>query len=262
MDPRALAEALGEIRPLPVHSVIGETHLLGSRIRPVARKGLHVARRLRSAAGLRLGQVSSSRPLSRSSGYDRGTPIDRYYIERFLAAHKNDVRGSVLEVGGDDYSCKFAGGPISHQDVLNIDAGDPKTTIVGDLADADLLPAKSYDCMIVTQTLQYVFDVPAALKNMRSALSPGGVLLLTVPAVAPISRDQWAANFYWRFTVPSVQRLLTSAFGPGEFEVFPFGNLYAASLFLHGAAVEEANNKKLQDTMPEYAVVICARAVV
>ncbi|HEY8583155.1 MAG TPA: hypothetical protein VIL49_09400, partial [Capillimicrobium sp.] len=38
-------------------------------------------------------------PLSEAGGYDRGRPVDRVYIERFLDAHRADVRGTVLEVG-------------------------------------------------------------------------------------------------------------------------------------------------------------------
>lgn len=37
-------------------------------------------------------------PVSRTFGFDRGKPVDRWYIERFLAAHADDVRGRVLEV--------------------------------------------------------------------------------------------------------------------------------------------------------------------
>src|SRR5437762_5517842 len=37
-------------------------------------------------------------PISRLYGADRGTVIDRYYIENFLARHANDVRGVVLEI--------------------------------------------------------------------------------------------------------------------------------------------------------------------
>src|SRR4029453_14668409 len=45
-----------------------------------------------------LGTLRRTRPLSNDFGYDRGTPVDRYYIERFLARHQSDVKGRVLEV--------------------------------------------------------------------------------------------------------------------------------------------------------------------
>ena len=232
-----------------------------SGIRPVARKLLRGAKRFRGHFVLRLGRIGATRPLSAWSGFDRGLPIDRYYIERFLAQHKADIRGRVLEAGDDGYSRRFAGGPIDRQDVLNIDLGRPATTIAGDLADPGTLPEGAFDCVLLTQTLQYVFDVPAALANIRRSLRPGGVALLTFPGIAPISPDDWRDHFYWRFTAPSVERLLAGAFDPGKVEVFPFGNMYAATAFLHAAAAQEVETKKLQPVMPDYAIVIAARAV-
>jgi SAM-dependent methyltransferase len=210
---------------------------------------------------LRVGQFSSSRPLSKAFGFDRGTPIDRYYIENFLSEHSGDIRGRVLEVGDDSYSRRFGGDRIGKQDVLHVDDSNPAATIVGDLASSGLLPASSFDCMILTQTLQYVFDLPASLAAIHRALRPGGAALITAPAAAPIGCDQWADRFYWRFSVPSMERLLAAAFDPEKVEVVPLGNLYAATAFLHGAAVEEVNKRKLQRVMPEYAVIIAARAV-
>lgn len=222
---------------------------------------LHAARRAWAYPKIRIGQFSSSRPLSSASGFDRGTPIDRYYIERFLAAHAADIHGHVLEVGEDMYSRRFGGDRITRQDILHVDASNPAATIVGDLAEPGMLPTNQFDCIILTQTLQYVFDLPAALKQIRGALREGGVALVTVPGIAPISPDDWRDGFYWRFSEPSLARLLTTEFEASSMSVCPYGNLYAATLFLHGAAVEEASRKKLEPLMPEYAIVIAGRAV-
>ena len=46
----------------------------------------------------RLGDLRRVTPFSRRFGFDRGLPVDRYYIERFLVAHAHDVRGRVLEI--------------------------------------------------------------------------------------------------------------------------------------------------------------------
>ena len=34
-------------------------------------------------------------PISKKHGFDRGTPIDRYYTESFLEAHQADIQGRV-----------------------------------------------------------------------------------------------------------------------------------------------------------------------
>jgi hypothetical protein len=37
-------------------------------------------------------------PLSDQYGFDRGTPVDRRYIEAFLRVHRDAIQGRVLEV--------------------------------------------------------------------------------------------------------------------------------------------------------------------
>lgn len=232
-----------------------------NQLTTLARRLAHAVRRASAFPRVRIGQFSSTRPLSRGSGYDRGTPIDRYYIEQFLAAHASDVRGRVLEVGGNTYSAQLGGDRVTQQDVLHIDGRNSAATIVGDLSVAGVLPPNAFDCIILTQTLQYVFDLPAAVRQIRESLRVGGVALITVPGVAPVAPDAWRDSYYWRFTVQSLRRLLEEAFGPSNVTVQPFGNLYAATHFLHGAAAEEASRSKLATVDRDFAIVIAARVV-
>ena len=69
----------------------------------------------------------------------------------------------------------------SGRDILMATEGNPQATIVGDLTDAPQIPSDAFDCAIVTQTLQFVYDVRAALATLHRILAPGGVLLATVP---------------------------------------------------------------------------------
>ena len=46
-----------------------------------------------------LSSLEGTEPVSRLFGYDRGTPVDRYYMEKFLGGHSADIRGRVLEIG-------------------------------------------------------------------------------------------------------------------------------------------------------------------
>jgi glycosyltransferase involved in cell wall biosynthesis len=51
---------------------------------------------------VRLGDLDRLTPVSRVFGYDRGLPVDRYYIEGFLFHHANDIAGRVLEIADND----------------------------------------------------------------------------------------------------------------------------------------------------------------
>jgi SAM-dependent methyltransferase len=220
----------------------------------------------RSVAGKRrrrppLG-LPGTEPVSRVFGSDRGRPIDRWYIERFLLGHRDDVRGRVLEVAEATYTSWYGDGQVTASDVLYAAEGLPEATVVGDLTTGEGLPAGAYDCFICTQTLQYVFDVAAAVRGTRELLAPGGVLLCSVPALAQTSRlDRQRWGDWWRFTAGSTRRLLEDVYGTGNVTVSAHGNALVAAAFLYGLAAEEIDPVALEADDDEYEVVITARAV-
>ena len=140
----------------------------------------------------------SVRPKSDHWGWDRGTPVDRYYIERFLAAHAGDVRGNVLEVKDADYTKRY-GRDVVRTDVLDIDPANSQATIVADLSTGEGIPESFFDCFILTQTLQYIYDVRGAVAQCERLLRPGGVLLVTVPSLSRIVHGAGLEWDYWRF---------------------------------------------------------------
>jgi SAM-dependent methyltransferase len=207
----------------------------------------------------RLGVLHRTRPLSDFWGFDRGTPVDRHYIESFLAGHREDVRGRVLEVQDSLYTDRF-GTAVERRDVLDVDAKNPRATIVADLAAADAVPAGVFDCFILTQTLHLIYDTRAALGHARRLLRPGGVLLATLPAVSRVTRGA-AASDYWRFTPASAAALFGEAFGPGSISIHSYGNVLTAVAFLSGMAREELSARELEARDEHFPVVIAVRAV-
>lgn len=207
------------------------------------------------------GRGASLTPLCREYGYSRGTPIDRYYIDRFLAEHCEDIRGRVLEIGDDSYSRRFGGNRITKQDVLHVEAGHLQATITGDLADPGVLPRAAFDCIILTQTLHLIFDMAAAVDQIHAALRPGGVALITVPGISPIHDGPWKDRWYWSLTELALERLLSGPFATSEVTTSSQGNLCAATAFLHGAAAEEVETARLDLVDPAYPVTVAARAV-
>jgi glycosyltransferase involved in cell wall biosynthesis len=207
---------------------------------------------------VRFGSLRRTTPLSRDFGYDRGLPIDRYYIERFLSAHASDIHGHVLEIADDTYTRRFGGGRVSKSDVLHVESL-PHATIVGDLTCADHIPSETFDCVILTQTLQFIYDVPAALRTVGRILKPGGVVLATVPGITPISR--YDMDCYWWFTSMSIRRLFEAVFPAAQIDIEAHGNVLAASAFLYGMAAEELEQGELDVRDPDYPVVITIRAV-
>lgn len=205
------------------------------------------------------GSLASTRPLSTDFGWERGTPIDRYYIEGFLQEHSQDIRGRVLEFGDDLYSRRFGSG-ITQLDVLHVSSDNPKVTITGDITTRGVLPDGAFECIIFTQTLQLIYELNEAIERLHAALKPDGILLLTVAGISQIDRHEWGTNWCWSFTVSSLHRLFERVFGRGELRFSSHGNVFAAICFLTGAVVEEVNTKDLDVLDPVYPVTITLRA--
>ena len=212
--------------------------------------------------GVQFGMMRRLSPISRVWGFDRGLPVDRYYIERFLSAHGSDIRGRVLEIGDDTYTRKFGSAHFVQSDILHPVAGNSRATIIADLTEEDSIPAEVFDCIICTQTLMFIFDIHKAMRTLYRILKPGGVLLMTVAGVSQISRsdmERWGD--YWRFTTLSTRRLCESVFPPANVSVEGHGNVLIAVAFLQGLAREELCQEELDASDPDYEVLITARAV-
>src|SRR6266498_207821 len=231
---------------------------LANRLTPETRAGLRERlQRIRRPA--RLGSLRRTTPLSDEWGRDRGTPIDRYYIERFIEGERTSIRGRVLEVLDSAYTQRFGRG-VERSDVLDIDPTNREATLVADLAAADAVPSASFDCVILTQTLQYVYDLRSAVQHVYRILAPGGVLLCTVPSVSRVAR-RCLETEYWRFTGASARSLFEGSFGEGTVEVETHGNVLTSIAFLAGLAAEELSQRELVEHDPFFPLLVsvCAR---
>jgi SAM-dependent methyltransferase len=202
----------------------------------------------------------SVRPKSDHWGWDRGTPVDRFYIDRFLAEHAGDVRGNALEVKDADYTKRY-GRDVVRADVLDIDADNPQATIIADLSTGEGIPESFFDCFILTQTLQYIYDLRGAVAQCERLLRPGGVLLVTVPCLSRITHGAAIEWDYWRFTGAACRRLFGDGFGDENVEVRTHGNVLAATAFLRGTALDEIPRRKLEVNDPYFPLLVTVRAV-
>jgi SAM-dependent methyltransferase len=202
-------------------------------------------------------------PFSRFAGFDRGQPIDRYYIEKFLAGSRLDIRGRVLEIGDDRYTVQFGGGRVTRGDVLHVAAGNPKATIVADLTCADAIAAETFDCIVMTQTLQMIYDARAAARHLHRILKPGGVLLLTTAGISQVSGHEGVGEWgeYWHLTSQAARRLFGEVFGAENVAVGAHGNVLAATALLYGLASKEVRGEELDFQDPDYEVLVTVRAV-
>ena len=235
----------------------------GRRLLPVAiRRKIVRLTRWPPVGRVRFGSLRRLRPIRAEWGLDRGKPIDRYFIERFLAQNAADIQGRVLEIGANNYTLAFGGARVTQSDVLHVAEDRPQVTIVGDLTAGEHIQPDTFDCIILTQTLQAIYDVRAAIATVHRTLKPGGVVLATVPGIGKISRydmERW--GYYWGFTTASARRLFEEAFRPANVQVEAYGNVLTSISFLHGLAVEELRAGELEAVDPDFQMLITIRAV-
>jgi SAM-dependent methyltransferase len=207
-----------------------------------------------------LGTLRWNAPVSRRFGYDRGNPVDRYYIDRFLDANRASIRGRVLEVKDSGYTDRF-GTDVTEREVLDADGSNSLATIVDDLATCSTIPDNSFDCFILTQTLQYIAEVEDAIANSYRILRPGGTLLATVPTLGQIVDKQPHLVEYWRFTPASCRALFGEVFGPASIEVRTHGSCLTSVALLVGMSQEELTTRELERDDPDFALLVSVRGV-
>jgi len=212
-----------------------------------------------SQPSINFGHFRRVTPISPSFGYERGIPIDRYYIESFLAEYAVDIRGRVLEIGDDSYTRQFGENRVAIRDVLHVKEGNPVATFVGDLTQADHIPSDTFDCFICTQTLHLIYDMRTALETIYRILKPGGVLLATFPGISQRSNDQWAEGWYWSFTTHSAKRLFSELFPASHLTIKTYGNVLTTIAFLQGLALRELTRDELDYHDSRYEQLISVR---
>jgi hypothetical protein len=218
---------------------------------------------------VRFGSLRRLTPISDVFGQDRGDPIDRYYIERFLERHTGAVgyadgtiRGNVLEIGEPMYAQRFGTEGIGRIDVLDPSPNNPQATVIADLTDAPQIASDTYDCVICTQTLLLIYEFQRAIETLHRIVRPGGTVLATFPGVCRICRpdmDVWGD--YWRFTSLSARRMFEQWFDPSAVTVEAYGNVLSSAAYLYGLSAQDLKRDELEARDPNYELLVAVRAV-
>ncbi|MEP6583932.1 MAG: glycosyltransferase [Ginsengibacter sp.] len=215
---------------------------------------------LPAQGSINAGDFNRLTPFSTEFGYDRGGPIDRYYIENFLKGSQGLIKGRVLEIGDNEYTLLFGGSQVTTSDILHVDESNKSATFIGDISNAPQIPGDIFDAIILTQTLHLIYNFKDALNTCYRILKPGGALLLTVPGITPIDHDEWKETWYWSFTDKALKKLMPEAFPGGNCEINSFGNVLIATAFLYGLGLPEIDKAKLDFNDPHFQVIVTAIA--
>ena len=185
-------------------------------------------------------------PISRQFGTERGTPVDRRYIEDFLKVNRNYITGDVLEVEDSFYTNKY-GTNVSSAYVLDVSSDASGITFNANLETGEGIKDSIADCFILTQTLMYIFDLATAVDSIYRLLKSGGTALITCSGISQNSRrcmDDYGCIY--NFNADALRRL----FGDKErFEILDvgsYGNVKTVTAHIAGLCVEDLDVEDFQ----------------
>lgn len=215
----------------------------------------------RTSSDIRLvNSTNPLKPISIKYGYDRGAPIDRVYIESFLEDNKDSIKGRCLEIHDTAYIKKFGGKKVAHSDALDIDTSNKQANIYGDLRNLkETINDNTYDCLVITHTINIIDDVDAAISECHRILKPGGILLLTIPGfIGPVIDID---KSFWRFNKNNTRYILKKKFDNNSIQTISYGNVLAGQAFLTGLSTEELSKSEISYNDPHFPIVIGAKAI-
>jgi len=201
--------------------------------------------------------TKSVHPLSRKFGFDRGKPIDRFWIESYLEEKKDLIHGICMEIGSDTYTRRF-GEDITRADVLDVVPRGKQVKIIGDLRNLNgVVKDNTYDCIVLTHVIGLIDDLPAAVSEVKRILKPGGVVIVTVACIGPLPLDNIA---FWRITPKGLKFLFSKQFGEKNTELKTYGNALTGQCFWVGMSQEELTKEELLYNDPEFPCIACLTA--
>lgn len=184
-------------------------------------------------------------PFDRDFGDSRGTPVGRYYVEKFLRENADQVRGRCLEFGDPRYKSYF---PAAEKyEVVSIKPG-PGVDYVCDIHDPKGLPEGEYDSIVCTQVFEHLARPELAAQSLYRLLKPGGVLLLTAPFLNPV---HGLPLDFRRFTPNALELILQDA-GLVVDSIDFGGNSNVSLGSMLGMVQEDFTTKELEIKDPVY----------
>jgi SAM-dependent methyltransferase len=198
----------------------------------------------------RWGNLRRTIPFSAAYGFERGTPIDRHYLHRFLNVHRDLITGDVLEVQNSSYTTRY-GHDLRRTETFDILPQFSPTYLCDFARSEGIVPSASYDCVLLPNTLQHLRDLDACLRNALRVVRPGGVILASAAGLIPLTGD---TPDYWRLSPDGWREKMAIAWAGAEIEVAGHGNCLAAMAAQLGLALEELTTSELDAYDPRYPV--------
>lgn len=192
-------------------------------------------------------------PYSRNFGLERGSPIGRYYVERFLREHAGSIAGYCLEFGEPRYKSYF---PKATKYEITDVVSRPGVHYVCDIHEPQGMPKNYFNAVICTQVFEHLAYPEKAARSLFDLMAPNGVLLLTAPFINPV---HYVPTDFRRFTPECLEMIIQDAGFVVETVSFG-GNSLVSTGSLMGMVQEDFSRAELEKKDPVYPYNILVRA--
>jgi SAM-dependent methyltransferase len=152
--------------------------------------------------------TSEKKYIPEKSGFWKNNYVTyrRLWLDSCLNAFSNEMRGTVLDLGGKREKKRGSFKPPEHQArtwwYVNLD-WETTPNIYADVTHTPL-EDQSMDCILCTEVLEHLPDPQACVDEIHRLLRNGGVAFVSVPFFYPVHADPYD---FQRFTEDGLRKL-------------------------------------------------------
>jgi SAM-dependent methyltransferase len=201
--------------------------------------------------GIDFGDFKRAEPFCPQFGNLRGTAIDRYYLNKFVAEIRSEVKGATLEIGGSKSNREFYKFTNTTSYLtMDLEAAD----IVGDAHNPNAVDEASLDSIVLFNVLEHCERPWIVVDNLYRWLKPHGQVFCLVPNAQRLHRTPMD---YWRI-FPDALNSIFARFP--QRKLYIYGNPLTTLAAYYGIASDELSKEDLDYYHENYPVANCIHA--
>lgn len=207
-----------------------------------------------------VGAIASmgTEPVSLQFATERGTPVDRYYIEKFLGNNSRFIQGDILEIEDNTYTKQFGSGNFRSL-VMDVSSESDGVDFLANLETGEGIRDGVADCFICTQTLMYIYDLASTADNIHRLLKTGGTALITCSGLSQNSRrcmDNYGCTY--NFNVDVFRHMFADQDKFEIIDIGSYGNVKTVCAHLAGLCIEDLTEEDFSVNDKYYPLVVYA----
>jgi len=192
---------------------------------------------------------------------NRCTPLDQYYIYKFLKDNSKYIKGRVLEIGTDLMAHQYGHENVVKSDLVNkstnVNAKFGRDSLIDYTSD---IPSDTYDCIIAAYIFQPTHNLSPLIKTLYRILKPRGVMLAMTKSIgALVTEHSDYTDQHRHLTCLSVRKMFEEHFPIKNIAITCFGNVVSVKSLLVQLVSKESSQGESDYSNNRHHIVIGVR---